>query len=155
MGWKEWVMICGTVVTTIGTVVTIVSALRVKSYKDQIKFDIRKINLSGAINQIQRAQDKIRQFPTASANIPRGLKVKDLIQGIRSKFDSAIGVIAREGPDSDIREILTNAQEALNEYEVSFDGNSIEAQTVYKLQGFMQDAVSTINSRIFQLEGKA
>lgn len=155
MNWEVWITIGSTLLTVIATVVTIASARLTKSYRDQVKFDIRKINLAGAIDHLRRSQDEIRKLPTTSDGIPRGLKVKDVIKEIRARFDNAIGIMASAGPDSDIRAILTEAQEELNGYEVSFDAKALDAQRVYRLQALMQDAVSTANSRIFQLEGKA
>lgn len=155
MSWNEGIAIIGTILTAIGTVVTIATALRTRAYRDQVKFDIRKINLAGVIDNLKRAQDEIRKLPTAHDSVPRGMKAKEVIKEIRSRFDFAMGVLAFEGPDRDIREILTNAQNELNEYEVSFDGKAPEPQRVYTLQALMQDAVSVSNSRIFQLEGKA
>lgn len=155
MSWKEWVSILGTILTAIATVITVATAFRTRKYRDQVKFDIRKINLAGAIDNLKRAQDEIRKLPTNQDSTIRGIRITEVIKEIRSRFDFAMGVLAFEGPDSDIRKILTKAQNELNSYEVSFNNNALEPQRVFDLQTLMQDAVSISNSRVFQLEGKA
>lgn len=149
------VTLVGTVVTVIATIITIVQAKKAKDYKEQIKFDIRKINLSGSSERLKRAQDDIRSLPTDSSNIPRGLKVNELILNIKSQFDFALNAIDPNGPDSDIRTVLTDAQNKLNSYELGWNSKNIKSTDPHELQSLVQDAISQSSSRIFALEGKA
>lgn len=135
--------------------VAIWQASQAKDYKEQIKFDIRKINLSGSSERLKRAQDDIRRLPTSSQNIPRGTKVSDLIQNIKTQFDFSLSVLASDGEDKDIREMLSEAQKKLNSYEVSWNAGSPIHQDMNDLQSLVQDAISQANSRIYVLEGKA
>jgi hypothetical protein len=149
------ITIAGTLITCIGTGVAINQASKAKGYTEQIKFDVRKINLSTSVEQIKRAQDDIRALPTSSENTPRGIKPKEVISSIRVRFDSVLGLISNTGEDRDIRETLALAQQQLNVYESSVDKNAFEATPIYELQSLVQDAVSAANARIYQLEGKA
>jgi hypothetical protein len=74
----------GTIVTLWGMAVTIWQAAQARSYTNQIKFDFRKINLSGAIERLKRAQDEIRKLPTSVANVQRGIKTNDLIHNLNA-----------------------------------------------------------------------
>ncbi len=134
--------------------VTIWQASQARDYKNQIKFDIRKINLAGVIERLKRSQDEIRKLPT-STNVPRGIKTTELILNIRSHFDFSLGVLDATGPEKDIRSILGSAQDKLNSYETSWNNNNPSAENVFELQALIQDAVSQANSRIYKLEGKA
>jgi hypothetical protein len=149
------ITLVGTVVTVMATGITIWQAFKAKSYSQQIKFDIRKINLSGCSEKLKRAQDDIRSLPTNCSDVPRGLKVKDLILNIKSQFDFSLSIINSNGPDSDVREIISNAQSKLNSYEQGWSNGNPNPEDVYELQSLIQDAVSQSNSRIYQLEGKA
>jgi hypothetical protein len=149
------ITIAGTLITCIGTAVAIKQASKAKEYTEQIKFDVRKINLSTAVEQIRRAQDDIRALPTSSDNTPRGIKPKEVISSIRVRFDNVLGLISNTGEDRDIRETLSLAQGQLNAYESSVDKKAFEATPIYELQSLVQDAVSAANARIYQLEGKA
>lgn len=149
------ITLVGTVVTVIATGIAIWQALEAKSYSQQIKFDIRKINLSACSEKLKRAQDDIRSLPTNFSNVPRGLKVKDLMLNIKSQFDFSLSVIDSNRPDSDIRKILSNAQVKLNDYEQGWSNSNPNPEDVYELQILIQDAISQSNSRIYQLEGKA
>lgn len=155
MGWESWLTLGATAVTCIGTIVTIVHARSAKSYKEQIKFDILRLNLSSVNDQLKKAQEDIRGLPTSSQSVPRGVKPKELIGRIRKRFDVALGIIPTKGDDRSIRRLVVSAQEALNLYEASVDGKEIQPEPVYDLQSRVQDAISEANSRIYQLEGKA
>ena len=155
MSIDSQITLVGAIVTLIGMVITIWQAAQARSYKNQIKFDIRKINLSGAIERLKRTQDEIRKLPTSAANIQRGIKPNDLFQNIKAHFDFTLGVLDAKGPDGDIRNLLSEAQTKLNSYEMSWNQGAPNAQDVHDLQSRVQDAVSQTNSRISQLEGKA
>lgn len=136
-------------------VVAIFQARAAKNYKEQIKFDIRKINLSGSTEKLKRAQDDIRKLPASTSAVPRGIKVPELIPNIKSQFDFVLGVIDSNGPDKDIRLVLTNAQQKLNSYELGWNTNSLNPSDLHELQSLVQDAIAQSNSRIYILEGKA
>lgn len=149
------VTITGTVVTLLGTAVTIWQTSQARGYKNQIKFDIRKINLSNVTERLKRAQDEIRRLPTSSQAVPRGIKPNELIQKIREQFDIALGTLDAAGPDAAIRTLLVQGQCNLNSYEMSWNQGNPNAQDVHDLQSKMQDAVSILSTTIYQLEGKA
>lgn len=148
------ISLTGTIVTVIAMVVAIWQARAAKNYKEQIKFDIRKINLSGSTEKLKRAQDDIRKLPASTSAVPRGIKVPVLIPNIKSQFDFSFGVIDSNGPDKDIRLLLTSAQQKLNSYELGWNANSLNPSDLHELQSLVQDAIAQSNSRILILEGK-
>jgi hypothetical protein len=148
------ITITGTIITVISMFVAVWQARQAKDYKEQIKFDIRKINLSGASERLKRAQDDIRRLPISSQGATRGIKVGDLIHNIKSQFDFSLSVLAPDGDDKDIRTVLTTAQNKLNSYEASWNTGSPNSQDMNDLQSLVQDAIAQSNSRIYQLEGK-
>lgn len=149
------ITLTGTIVTIIATIITIYYAQQAKNYKEQIKLDIRKINLSGSSERLKRAQDDIRKLPTSTKNIPRGIKVPEIISNIKSQFDFSLGTIDKDGLDQDIRKVLSKAQKKLNSYELGLNSHSLNPSDLHDLQSLVQDAISQSNSRIFVLEGKA
>ncbi|EJL6658661.1 hypothetical protein QXB71_003912 [Vibrio cholerae] len=155
MTTDSMITLVGTVVTVISMFITICQVVKAKKYREQIKFDIRKINLASCAERLRRAQDDIRRLPLSTTSIQRGVKVPELILSIKAHFDYSIGAINSQGPDSDIRGILTNAQQKLNDYEIGFNSQTINHTDVHELQSLIQDSISTSNSRIFELEGKA
>jgi hypothetical protein len=56
------ITIAGTCLTALGTAVTIWQALKVKAYREQIAFDLRKIHLSEIGELLRRAQDEGRKL---------------------------------------------------------------------------------------------
>lgn len=149
------VTIVGSTVTVIGAAITIWQASEARNYKNQIKFDIRKINLSNVAERLKRAQEEIRRLPTSTQAVPRGVKPTELIQKIREHFDVALSNLDATGPDAAIRALLTQGQSNLNAYEISWNGGNPNALNVHELQAKMQDAVSGLSATIYQLEGKA
>lgn len=151
----SFITISGSIVTLFGMGITIWQASQARDYKNQIKFDIRKINIANVAERLKRAQDEIRRLPTSMQSVPRGLKPTELIQKIREQFDIALGTLDATGPDSSVRELLVQGQENLNSYEISWNSGNPNAQDVHELQSKMQDAISTLSTTIYQLEGKA
>ncbi|HFF8945627.1 TPA: hypothetical protein ACGE6U_003143 [Serratia marcescens] len=149
------VTLVGAIVTIVSTAITIFQVRKAKNYKEQIKFDIRKINLSGTTERLKRSQDDIRMLPSDYSKIQRGLRVEVLIHNIKSQFDFALNAIDKNGPDKDIRTLLTNAQNKLNSYELAFLNKKIDPKDSHELQSLVQDAISQSSSRIFALEGKS
>jgi len=149
------IVISGSIVTLFGMVITIWQAYKARNYKNQIKFDIRKINIANVTERLKRAQDEIRHLPTSMQAVPRGLKPTELIQKIREQFDIALGTIDATGPDSSVRQILVDGQGNLNSYEISWNSGNPNAQDVHELQSKIQDSISTLSTTIYQMEGKA
>ena len=148
------ITLVGSIVTIIATIITIHQAKKAKDYKEQIKFDIRKINLSGSSERLKRAQDDIRKLPASASSASRGIKVSELIPNIKSQFDFSLSAIDSNGPDKDIRLVLTEAQNKLNSYELGWNTKKIIPEDLHDLQSLVQDAISQSSSRIFALEGK-
>lgn len=141
-------------VTILSMVITIWQASEARNYKNQIKSDIRKINLTNISDSLKRAQEEIRKLPTTSQDIKRGMRPIELIRKTREHFDIALSTINSHGPDGNIRAIIIEAQKRLNSYEISMNGGNPNPQDVHELQGKMQDAVSVTSTAIYQMEGK-
>jgi len=152
---SDHITVIGTVVTLFGMLITIWQASQARSYKDQIKFDIRKINLSNVIDGLKRAQDEIRRLPTSVQSVTRGVKPIELIHKAREQFDIALGTLDSVGPDAGVRTMLVEAQAKLNAYEISWNAGNPNPQNAHELQAKMQDAISILSSTIYQMEGKA
>lgn len=148
------IAIVGAVVTVLGMIITIWQASQVRRYKSQIKSDIRKIDLTNIIDQLKRALEDIRRLPTSTELPTRGIRPKELIHKTRGHFDLALGTLGVNGPDASVREILAEAQSKLNSYEISWNSGNPDALDVHALQEKLQNAVSTITSTIYEIEGK-
>lgn len=149
------VTIVGTSVTLLGMFITIWQASQVRTYKKQIKSDVRKINLTGVSERLKRAQEEIRRLPTSSQSLPRGIRPTELIRTTREHFDLALGTLDANGPDGDTRSLLVVAQNSLNSYEISWNSGNINPACVHELQEKVQYSISKIVSTIYKLEGKA
>ncbi|HFX3931447.1 TPA: hypothetical protein ACIEHN_004817, partial [Escherichia coli] len=107
------ITLIGTVVTLGGAGITIWQSKEARNYKNQLKFDVRKINLTNVSERLKRAQDEIRRLPTSLQGIQRGTKPSDLIHKTKEYFDIALGTLDAKGPDADIRQLLVEAQKNL------------------------------------------
>lgn len=132
-------------------IVTIMYAIKAKKHKEQIQFDIRKINLSSIVEKLKRTQDEIRKLPKTES-IKRGVKVEDIIGTIKSHFDYVLNILDSDGPDTEIRTFISNAQKSLNTYEIDFSTNEYNAEEIVKLTEYIQEAVSKSNTKILKLE---
>lgn len=148
---SDIIAMVGTIVTVLSMIVTIVYAYKAKGYKEQIQFDIRKINLSNIVEKLKRTQDEIRKLPKT---IPtkRGVKVEDIIAVIKAHFDYVLNFLDSDGPDADIKTFISNAQASLNTYEINFLSENTNAEEVVKLTECIQEAISKSNTKILKLE---
>jgi hypothetical protein len=151
MALSDIITIIGTIVTIISMIVTIIYANKAKSYKEQIQFDIRKINLSNIVEKLKRTQDEIRKLPKTMPT-KRGVKVEDIIVIIKAHFDYVLNFLDSDGPDTDVKIFITNAQKSLNTYEINFLTENTNADEVVKLTEFIQEAISKSNTKILKLE---
>lgn len=148
---SDIITIVGTIVTVFSMIVTIIYANKAKSYKKQIQFDIRKINLSNIVEKLKKTQDEIRKLPKTTP-IKRGVKVEDIITTIKAHFDYVLNFLDSDGPDTDIKIFISNAQSSLNVYEVDFSSENTNAEEVIKLTESIQEAISKSNTKILKLE---
>lgn len=148
------VTILGTFVTLLSMGFTIRQVSQAKNYTNQVKLDVRRINLANVIDGLKSAQEEIRRLPASSQKVSRGVNVSELIHKIRAQFDNALGTLNSIGPDAGVRALLVEAQTKLNTYEISWHNQVPSAQSVHELQAKMQDAVSALGTTINQMEGK-
>lgn len=148
---SDIIAIVGTIITVLSMIVTIVYANKAKSYKEQIQFDIRKINLSNIVEKLKRTQDEIRKLPKTTPT-KRGVKVEDIITVIKAHFDYVLNFLDSDGPDTDIKTFISNAQTSLNTYEIDFLSENTSAEEVVKLTEYIQEAISKSNTKILKLE---
>ncbi len=151
MTTSDFIAISGTLITIISMIVTIVYANKAKKYKEQIQFDIRKINLSNIVDKLKETQGEIRSLPK---NTPtkRGVKVEAIIATIKSHFDYVLNLLDSDGPDFEIRTYISSAQNALNIYEVSFSSGQANDSEVVNITEYIQEAISKSNTKILVLE---
>ena len=148
---SDIIAIVGAIVTVLSMIVTIVYANKAKNYKEQIQFDIRKINLSNIVEKLKRTQDEIRKLPKTTP-VKRGVKVEDIISTIKAHFDYVLNFLDSDGPDTDIKTFISNAQNSLNTYEVDFLSGNTNTEEVIKLTESIQEAISKSNTKILKLE---
>ena len=151
MSLSDYITIIATVITIVGMVVTIVFANMAKTYKEQIQFDIRKINLTNVVEKLKRTQDEIRMLPK-SKPIKRGVQINEIISNIKSHFDYALNTLDSDGPDSAIRDFVSDAQNLLNMYELDFSNDELNSDAVVNITECLQNAISKSNTKILKLE---
>lgn len=148
---SDAITIIGTVVTILSMLVTIFFANKAKNYKEQIQFDIRKINLSSIVDKLKRTQDEIRILPKILPS-KRGIKVEDIITTVKSHFDYVLNLLDSDGPEVEIRTYIQSAQTSLNIYETSFSAGQANPNEVVNITEYIQEAISKSNTKILALE---
>lgn len=151
MAVSDYISIGGTIVTILSMIITIVFASKAKKYKEQIQFDIQKINLSNIVEKLKRTQDEIRKLPK-TGTFPRGIKIQDIVCTIKTHFDYVLNTLDSDGPDTEIRTLIKEAQTVLYTYEISVSSSKINAEDVNKLTEYIQDAIAKSNTKILKLE---
>lgn len=148
----SWV---GTILSGLGAAVAIWQTYLMRSYKDQIRLDMRKMNVLKTAEYLRRALDFIRKLPSDSSKVPRGGQTAIMLEQTKECFDHVLGLLPMDGPDQDIRTHVCTAQCALTGYEDSLNSEALSASLTATVQSPVQDAVSLANDRVLKIEGKA
>ena len=142
-----WLTIISTVITVIGTGVTLRQAQQVRSYGKRIASDLRKINLYEVAEALRRAQDEGRRLLTQVNQLNRGRSLPDIHEAMQSQIDRALHLLPMHGLDSDIRKIVVSAQDRLRESQASDEAEK-RRDAVSEMHANIQDAVSLAKERI-------
>jgi hypothetical protein len=153
--WLTLITVMGTAATLISMAITIWQTIRTTQYSRTIKADVRKINLMKVAEQLRRALDNIRKLPASEDNMPRGKRVWSLVEAVKACFDDVLGLIDPEGPDSDLRDTVSQAQRELTSYQSHVSAGTLQANHSTAVQSLIQDALASSTTRIFKMEGKA
>ncbi|MEE2001406.1 hypothetical protein QWY20_08065 [Alkalimonas sp. MEB108] len=145
------ITIGGTVLTAIGTVVTLWQASKVKAYRDQIAFDLRKIHLSEVGELLRRAQDEGRKLLSQVQQLNRGKSMISIADDIQSYIDKSLNLLHLNGPDTDIRNQIIASQEKLRNFQSTHDVSK-KRRFVSDMHTLIQDSISMCKERISNLE---
>lgn len=134
----------GTILTAIGTVVTLWQAGKVKRYKDQVAFDLRKISISEAGEILRRGQEDCRKLLKSGG---RGQSTTNICDSVQERLDQAMNRFNQKSQDMDIKEKLTLANGLLHEVR---QGNNT-SQNSSDLHVVFQEAIQMCNERLMEI----
>ena len=149
-----WVTIISAILTAIGTGVTLFQARRVRKYRSQIAFDIRKLRLSEVRDYLRHAQDEARKLITPLIPIKQLRRGQDellILHRIQSSIDNALNFMDLSGGDADIREKVVQAQAALRDYQKTASSEE-QQEKLQRHHELIQDAISLCRQRIMHLD---
>ena len=134
----------GTILTAIGTAVTLWQAWKVKQYKDQVAFDLRKISISEAGEILRRGQEDCRKLLKSGG---RGQSITNICDSVQERLDQAKNRFNQKLQDQDIKDKLGSANILLHEVRL---GNNI-SQNSSDLHGAFQEAIQLCNERLTEI----
>lgn len=135
----------GTMLTAIGTVVTVWQAEKVKCYKEQVAFDLRKISISEAGEILRRGQEDCRKLLKSGG---RGQSITNICDSIQERLDQAMNRFNQKSKDIDIKEKLISANALLHEVR---QGNNI-SMNCSSLHLVFQEAIQLCNERLMEIK---
>lgn len=134
----------GTILTAIGTAVTLWQAGKVKRYKDQVAFDLRKISISEAGEILRRGQEDCRKLLKSGG---RGQSITNICDSVQERIDQAMNRFNQKSQDVDIKEKLNSANALL--HEVRQENNM--TQNSSNLHVVFQEAIQLCNERLMEI----
>jgi hypothetical protein len=146
-----YITIFGTIITVIGTGVTLWQAYKVKSYSKRIAYDLRKIHLSEVIDNLKRAQDEGRKLISQVVQLKRGKNNTTISENIQKHIDYALNLIHVNGSDNDVRNKILEAQFKFRDFQSSED-QVVRETCVSEMHALIQETVSLSKERILTLE---
>ena len=145
------ISIVGTLLTAIGTAITLWQASKVRSYRQQIAFDLRKIHLAEVRELLRRAQDEGRKLLSHVQQLNRGKSVLAVTENIQADIDRSLHLLHLSGPDSDLREKILSAQTHLRSFQHSSNEDE-KKQFVSDMHAVIQDTISLCQERVTMME---
>jgi hypothetical protein len=145
------ISIIGTLLTAIGTAVTLWQASKVRRYRQQIAFDLRKIHLSEVRELLRGAQDEGRKLLSHVQQLNRGKSILTITENIQAYIDHSLNLLHLSGPDSDLREKILSAQTHLRGFQNSSNENE-KRQCVSDMHAVIQDTISLGQERVTVME---
>lgn len=147
----EVITVISTILSVVAAIVTIIQAIKVKSYKDQVTFDLRKIHLVEITDNLKRAQEEGRKLITQFDPLNRGKNITSISENIQSYIDNSLNFIHLKGQDNDIREKIIEAQAKLRDSQKA-DNQENRRDCVSEMHTCIQDAISLSKERIVTLQ---
>lgn len=142
--------IIGTLLTALGTGVTIWQARKVKKYREQIAFDLRKIRISEISEYLKRAQDEGRKLLTQVQQLNRGKSEIAITEMIQGYIDNSLNLLPLEGSDNDIRQKINDIQTKLRNFQNANPGD--KSTCASDMHTHIQESVSLCKERVGNLE---
>ncbi len=141
---SDFITWVGTILTAIGTAVTLWQAKKVKRYKDQVAFDIRKISISEAGELLRRGQEECRKLLKSGG---RGQSITNICDSVQERLDQAMNRFNQKSQDQDIKEKLSLANTLLHEIRL---GNNT-SQNSSALHVSIREAIQLCNERLMEI----
>ncbi|MFA5632696.1 MAG: hypothetical protein WC997_14395 [Porticoccaceae bacterium] len=145
------VTIVGTILTAMGTTATLWQASKVKAYREQIAFDLRKIHLSEIGELLRRAQEEGRKLLSQVQQLNRGKSMISITDDIQSYIDKSLNLLHLSGPDTDLRSQILASQGKLRDFQKT-ENIDEKKQCVSDMHTIIQDSISMCKERISNLE---
>ena len=134
----------GTMLTAIGTAVTLWQAVKVKRYKNQVAFDLRKLSISEAGEILRRGQEDCRKLLKSGG---RGQSIANICDSVQERIDQAMNRFNQKSQDEDIKEKLNSANALLHEVRQENNTN----QNSSNLHVAFQEAIQLCNERLMEI----
>ena len=138
-------------ISIIGTAITLWQASKVRRYRLQIAFDLRKIHLSEVRELWRRAQDEGRKLLSHVQQLNRGKSVLAITENIQAYIDRSLNLLHLSGSDSDLREKILSAQTHLRSFQHSYNEDE-KRQFVSDMHAVIQDTISLCQERVTMME---
>ena len=147
------ITIIGTVLTAIGTFVTLYQSARVKRLKNEILEDVNRVNLVEVYELLKSAQIDTRKILFPSSQIARGSKVDEVISSIQKNIDESLCLINLDEKDRDLRTKVINAQTKLRDYSKG-SGVTYKENCINEFHILLQDSISLTKTKANKILGK-
>lgn len=134
----------GTGLTAIGTFVTLWQAAKVKKYKEQVAFNLRKLSISEVGEILRRGQEDCRKLLKSGS---RGQSIVNICDSVQERLDQALNRFNQKNYDQDIKNKLISANALLHEIRLDQD----ISQKSGELHTLFQEVVLLCNERLMEI----
>lgn len=135
------ITLLGTILTAIGTGITIYQVSRVRKYKEEIHRDVLKVNTFEAIDILKIIQSESRKILFVSQNKFRGAHVDEILQSIQKNIDDVLLLLDPDN-NTDIVNKINDAQKKL----ISFRSAQNNDQKLELISDFYYSIQNIISS---------
>lgn len=129
----------------VGALVSVLAAFKAFRVKKAVELDFRQITLSDIEQSLTHLQSELNALENAIRSNRRGFKIGSSLSEIQRHLDGVLNRLSSDGPDRDIRAMVSAVQGLVSELGQS---DTDHPEIISKMRTMIQEGISTAKSRV-------
>lgn len=147
------ITVIGTILTAIGTFVTLYQSGRVKKYKREILEELNRVNLIQVSELLKNAQSETRKLLYPDSQIARGTNLNEVVSTIQKSIDESLNIVNLGDKEKILRNKIIDAQKKLRSYTPT-STEEFRVKYISEFHFLLQDCISLAKTNADKILGE-